>query len=824
MAVVEISDINEFQAINSDTTGDYVLVNTIDASATATWNSGAGFEPIGGGTWPYFSGTFDGQGYSVADLYIDRAATQHVGLFSRVTGTVQSVGVVDCDITGGNRTGAICGSNEGGERIRRCWSTGSVTGAQQVGGISGRNWNGEIENSWSGCAVHGSRYIGGLVGSNGNGYVEHSYCYGAVTGAQDVFGLSAFSNSNSVVVSSYWNTETSGQATSKGGTGKTTAEMYTRETFDGWDFDYTWGIEDYGGYPFLLVFGARRFPASAAYYLELRDSDGDLLRWVRDWYGGRLEETVNEPRHLDVRLPHDDDVLPLLEPPNEIWLRDKERVLIDRFSIAQVRVTGVAERRIEVLGTGLLGSLGRVWVTEYIEEGKTVAEILTALLGLQSAISLGGVDVVGTYTVQWESMSVLQCLQALHKQAGGYYWIVPQTNELFWLADPGEFRGRQIRFRKNLKEIRREKDYTGIANQVYAQGDGVALASPLEDAGSIAAYGVRAFSITDKRVKHEATLTAMAQRVLDERKDPITQYTVSAIDLSQLLEGDYRFEAWKLGDDYRVIDDVYGIDETVRALKITRDLDNPLQNQIELVSLRRPLSDLLGQIKEDVMAVQQVAADVALSDSMPTAIGTTAGPGTSEEVSRADHAHDLSEALGEGGPIKDAIDAAVDEAGPDAATVAPPDVDDTGAVGTSENYAREDHTHGGQRQPSDTAPEAVGSTASAGTSDEYSRADHVHEGITQSDVNDAVGNALSDDNPENTDWDNAAGSSEEVSRADHVHINDGRMLLESGLTGAPNSEGRVRFVEFDGQIWGRLHGQDRWYPLQKMTTESGEPE
>ena len=250
---VEIADINELQAINSDKAGDYVLANDIDASATVNWNNGAGFDPIGGTSAPYFSGTLDGNGYIVTDLFINRPATTLVGMISRNTGTIKNIGVVDCNITGGNLTGAICGSNEGGELVGQCYSTGSVTGGEQVGGVSGRNWNGEIGNCWSGCAVHGSRYIGGLVGSNGNGHIEYSYCYGAVTGAQDVSGLSAFSNSNSVVVSSYWDTETSGRATSQGGTGKTTAEMQTVSTYTNWDFTDTWYMPN-DDYPVLQTF------------------------------------------------------------------------------------------------------------------------------------------------------------------------------------------------------------------------------------------------------------------------------------------------------------------------------------------------------------------------------------------------------------------------------------------------------------------------------------------------------------------------------------------------------------------------------------------
>jgi hypothetical protein len=56
------------------------------------------------------------------------------------------------------------------------------------------------------------------------------------------------------VSESYWNVQTSGQATSSGGTAvATTALMDTQSTYVGWDFSATWGINP-GSTPYLLEF------------------------------------------------------------------------------------------------------------------------------------------------------------------------------------------------------------------------------------------------------------------------------------------------------------------------------------------------------------------------------------------------------------------------------------------------------------------------------------------------------------------------------------------------------------------------------------------
>ena len=56
-----------------------------------------------------------------------------------------------------------------------------------------------------------------------------------------------------LVTVSFWDKDTSGQMTSAGGEGKTTAEMQTESTFTdaGWDFIEIWDIGENQTYPFL---------------------------------------------------------------------------------------------------------------------------------------------------------------------------------------------------------------------------------------------------------------------------------------------------------------------------------------------------------------------------------------------------------------------------------------------------------------------------------------------------------------------------------------------------------------------------------------------
>jgi len=138
-------------------------------------------------------------------------------------------------VTGDSPVGGLVGANAGS--IATSYSTGTVSGTDCVGGLVGKNSYASITTSYSTSVVSGGGdYIGGLVGWNHFGVVTQCYSTGVVSGRSKVGGLAGSNWGN--VADCFWDTQTSGQATSAGGTGKTTAEMQTAGTFldAGWDF------------------------------------------------------------------------------------------------------------------------------------------------------------------------------------------------------------------------------------------------------------------------------------------------------------------------------------------------------------------------------------------------------------------------------------------------------------------------------------------------------------------------------------------------------------------------------------------------------------
>jgi hypothetical protein len=187
----------------------YIQTENIDFLSCA--NAGAGWLPIGNAT-TQFTGNYDGKGHTINGLFINRAATDHVGLIGYANGAVISnLGLTNVDITGRDRVGGLVGTNFGNSRITNCFVSGKVTGVSRVGGLVGRNENSRIEESYNHARVTGTgsgtgnnERIGGLVGHNISfADITRSYNAGEVSGKEWVGGLTGHSQNSSNIVDCY---------------------------------------------------------------------------------------------------------------------------------------------------------------------------------------------------------------------------------------------------------------------------------------------------------------------------------------------------------------------------------------------------------------------------------------------------------------------------------------------------------------------------------------------------------------------------------------------------------------------------------------------
>jgi len=191
------------------------------------------------------------------------------------------------DVDGGGEVGGLVADSTGS--ITRSYATGSVFGGSSVGGLVGYQggyYGGTITESYATGSVYGGTdyagglvgysdgyyigditdsyaagdvsadggYVGGLVGYMYDGSITTSYAVGAVSidGGGDAGGLVA-DGDNASITDSYWDTETSGQPSSYGGTGLTTDEMTGDDAPNnmvGFDFQSNWNTTS--SYPELV--------------------------------------------------------------------------------------------------------------------------------------------------------------------------------------------------------------------------------------------------------------------------------------------------------------------------------------------------------------------------------------------------------------------------------------------------------------------------------------------------------------------------------------------------------------------------------------------
>ena len=186
---------------------NYIIVNDIDASVTAYWNtlidgdSAKGFMPIGrcgdngcqdASSRISFTGTLTGNSFRIFNLYINRPQVNGVALFASVgNGSVlSSINIEQATVNGYKYNGILAGYQGTGGIIQFSNTQGIVQGADNSGGLVGLN-QGSIISSYSIANILGSgNQIGGLVGQQSvEGNIINSYAMGGVSGRSEVGGL-----------------------------------------------------------------------------------------------------------------------------------------------------------------------------------------------------------------------------------------------------------------------------------------------------------------------------------------------------------------------------------------------------------------------------------------------------------------------------------------------------------------------------------------------------------------------------------------------------------------------------------------------------------
>ena len=210
---------NESQYASATLTDDIDLSEFCHAADAATNTEELSWDPIGKGSM--YCGTFDGNGKTIRNLYInstfmfegffgyakngciknitfDNAKVKNTNKFGTgiltggfEKGTIENIKILaNCSVEGTENTGGIAGGGAG--YISNCENRAMVNGTNNVGGIVGVSYDNTISSCANYGAVTGTEYAGGIVGYFGSGTMQNSANYGDISGVDQVGNLIGF--------------------------------------------------------------------------------------------------------------------------------------------------------------------------------------------------------------------------------------------------------------------------------------------------------------------------------------------------------------------------------------------------------------------------------------------------------------------------------------------------------------------------------------------------------------------------------------------------------------------------------------------------------
>jgi|GEM_PF-664945 len=292
------------KGIYSNATGGLVGIAQSSVTIEGSHSSGSvsGFGTVGGLTGQ--GGGHISNSYSDADIYAARDSSG-----ARVGGLVgwsyyyRDAYISDSYFLGNIKSdgiaGGLIGINDGGPDtnwIRRSYSKGTITGDNfysivggligetlgtftidesfssgvisgkfnYVGGLIGQSRQAKITNSYSTAKISGQEYVGGLVGMNiiaQDGFIKNSFSAAEISGTRRVGSIlgshfEGSSDGNLEFENIYWDMDRTNTSSQYGGLGVSTESMKQQSTYDNWDFNTIWGIDENVSYPFLRSIGA----------------------------------------------------------------------------------------------------------------------------------------------------------------------------------------------------------------------------------------------------------------------------------------------------------------------------------------------------------------------------------------------------------------------------------------------------------------------------------------------------------------------------------------------------------------------------------------
>lgn len=351
--------------------------------------------------------------------------------------------------------------------------------------------------------------------------------------------------------------------------------------------------------------------------LIVKSKDLTPLGQLENAYKISYEKHLNELWSASFSLPIDDAKKDLCESFNVIDIVD-ENDFIGTFRIIP-ESTSLQNNEIKYQLEHVLATLLDDVLFRYHQRSNfTTTQNVQYILGKQTIPHWvkGEVNFTRYFHYKFENENgLLAPLLSIPKPFDKPYEWTYNTTVYPWqlnLVEPSTEVVGELRWGKNMGSFDEVIDPTKIINRIYPLGAGEGVnqlgiesvnngVAYLEDAESIAKYGLRSYVWVDKRFEDINTLKANAQGLLDEWKIPKIAINVNSSDLS-MLEG-YEFEKHRVGNLIRIV--VPDREDTVVRIVSESKSDLTGNPQDIVFSLNNKLDDI-ATTQTDLQRKQQV--------------------------------------------------------------------------------------------------------------------------------------------------------------------------------------------------------------------------
>ena len=282
--------------IQLDPTAYFQLDRSIDLTEVCNDSDGTGWTPI-----TNFSGTLDGNGFMIRNLFINRNKDNQA-LFATTRGaTIMNFGLIDVNITGNsvNCAPVISNMTSYDDVLKNVFVTGSVFADTNCSGLVGTMNGGTIKNCYSNVTVNCTN----TSSANGAGFVYEMKTDQCRISKSAFNGKLIATNPQPYVVTNngghiedanlynHYNKTNNSQGTHNGG--YTDDEMKTKSNFSNWLDEYynadkpVWSLTE-GQYPKLFFEVTTKYIVSfesngktGFYYLGKDKEDNNKRKWLQ---------------------------------------------------------------------------------------------------------------------------------------------------------------------------------------------------------------------------------------------------------------------------------------------------------------------------------------------------------------------------------------------------------------------------------------------------------------------------------------------------------------------------------------------------------------